>query len=142
VTCLLDTDLLVAWLLKREGKHHEAEAIVAKALVGAWGSPFVTDFVLDEALTLLMVRGAPSEAIDRLLAATFEGPTHGQAPPIPVSRVSDGAFREAVPLFRRHYRRGLSFTDCTSLAVMAERHVAVIASFDRGFDGLVARLPS
>jgi uncharacterized protein len=140
VTCLLDTDVVVAWLLTREAKHREAAAIVAKALAGAWGSPFVTDFVLDEALTLLMVRGAPPEVADRLLAVTFAGLADDTSPPIPVARVSDQAFKGAIPLFRRHYRRGLSFTDCTTLAVMAERRVDVVASFDRGFDGLAARV--
>ncbi len=140
MTCLVDTDVLVAWLSAREARHSEAIELVRKALAGAWGSPFVTDFVLDEALTLLMARGLPADADDRLLAVTVAGLADGSSPPIPVVRVSDQAFKGAIPLFRRHYRRGLSFTDCTTLAVLAERRVEVVASFDRGFDGLAARV--
>jgi predicted nucleic acid-binding protein len=54
--------------------------------------------------------------------------------------VSDQSFAQAVRLFRRHYRRGLSFTDCTTLSVATERKVGQVASFDRGFDGLIARV--
>jgi predicted nucleic acid-binding protein len=34
----------------------------------------------------------------------------------------------------------MSFTDCTSLALMEMRGIEGIASFDSGFDGLVKRI--
>jgi predicted nucleic acid-binding protein len=49
-------------------------------------------------------------------------------------------FAEALGLLRRHRERRLSFTDCTSMAVMAAAGIAAIATFDKGFDGLVARV--
>ncbi len=113
-----------------------------RLLGGTWGEPFVTDFVLDEALTLVMARGLPLEAADRILALAGMAVAPGAAASVTVARVSDRSLRAAFPLFRRHYRRGLSFTDCTSIATLDERRGDVIASFDRGFDGLVARVPS
>lgn len=139
MTCLVDTDVLVAWVSKREDRHAQARALLDEALRGAWGAPFVTDYVVDEALTFLMARQAPIETAERVLALTLGHPVPGLAPAFPTVRVSDEAFRHSVPLFRRHYKRGLSFTDCTSLAIMAEREAQTILSFDRGFDGLVAR---
>lgn len=142
MTILLDTDVLVAWINKREGKHHQAMQLVDRILEGAWGPPSTTDYVLDEALTLLLARGAAPEAADRLLGFTVGSGAGGGRPGFPLVRVTDSAFGGAIPLFRRYFRRGLSFTDCTSLAFMAERRLDAIASFDRGFDGLAARVES
>ncbi len=140
MTCLLDTDVLVSWVSTREARHRDSRALLARALEGAWGAPFVTDFVLDEALTLVMARGLPLEAADRILALAGRPMVPGGPAPLTVARVSDRSFKAAFPLFRRHFRRGLSFTDCTSIATMDERNAKVIASFDSGFDGLVARV--
>jgi predicted nucleic acid-binding protein len=142
VTCLLDTDFLVSWVSAREARHGESQVLMARALEGAWGAPFVTDFVLDEALTLLMARGLPLEAADRVLAMVGQAIVPGGPAPVMVARVSDRSFKAAFPLFRRHFRRGLSFTDCTTLATMDERGADVIVSFDKGFDGLVVRAHS
>lgn len=140
MTCLVDTDVLVSWVSAREARHREAKALMSKALAGSWGAPFVTDFILDEALTLVMARGLPIEAADRLLALVGRAVTPGGAAAVSLVRVSDRSFKAALPLFRRHYRRGLSFTDCTSIAMMDERGGEAVASFDRGFDGIVARV--
>jgi predicted nucleic acid-binding protein len=37
-------------------------------------------------------------------------------------------------------RAGLSFTDCTSIATIENLGLEAIALFDRGFDGVVARI--
>lgn len=142
MTCFLDTDVLVSWVSTREAKHRESRALLGKVLGGSWGAPFVTDFVLDEALTLIQARGLPLEAADRVLALAGRAIIPGGAAAVSVARVSDRSFKAAFLLFRRHYRRGLSFTDCTSVAMIDERGADVIASFDRGFDGLVARVHS
>lgn len=142
MTILLDTDVLISFINRREGKHAQAAELMRQILEGRWGAPAITDYVLDEALTLLKVRGAPPEAADRLLKLAFEATAPGRTSPLPLVRVTDAAFARAIPLFRRHFRRGLSFTDCTILAVMAERGIEPLASFDRGFDGLAARVVS
>jgi predicted nucleic acid-binding protein len=50
--------------------------------------------------------------------------------------------QKAWPVFERHYEdEGLSFTDCTSLVAIRRRGIDAIASFDDGFDGLVATVP-
>lgn len=140
MTILVDTDVLVAFINRREARHTEALGVMRKAFGGTWGAPAVTDFVIDEALTLLQARGAGMVAVDRVLSLVFEPIERGRPPLLPLQRVSDRALGDAVRHFRKHYRRGLSFTDCTTLAVAGERSVGQVASFDRGFDGLLARI--
>jgi predicted nucleic acid-binding protein len=42
--------------------------------------------------------------------------------------------------FRALSRAGLSFTDCTSVAVVERAEFAGIVSFNAGFDGVIERL--
>jgi len=57
VTVLVDTDVLVALISKRERRNGDAVRLLDRILERTWGAPFVTDYVLDEALTFLMARG-------------------------------------------------------------------------------------
>ena len=43
-------------------------------------------------------------------------------------------------LFTEYPERRLSFTDCTSIALMRKRGIDAIASFDRDFDGIIPRI--
>jgi len=47
-------------------------------------------------------------------------------------------FNKAWKYFQRY--KELSFTDCTSLALIEEYEIDYIASFDSDFDGIVARI--
>ncbi len=140
MTVLIDTDVLVSFISVRERDHTAAVAIMKAALAGRWGTPYTTDYIIDESLTLLMARRARLDAADRLLALVLP---RGPSSPVPIlpMRVSDAAFSESIRLFRRHFDRGLSFTDCTTLSVASERRVPQVASFDGGFDGLLNRVP-
>lgn len=140
MTLLVDTDMLVAFINRREARHEAATELMKRALDGAWGAPATTDFVLDEALTLLQARGAPLSTADRVLILVFDPVRKDGQAALPLLRVGERALSDAVRHFRRHYRRGLSFTDCTTLALAAEREIEHVASFDRGFDGLLARV--
>jgi len=55
-------------------------------------------------------------------------------------RVSGDAFNATWELLKSLKERFLSFTDCTSLALMEKNGIKRIASFDSGFDGLVERI--
>jgi predicted nucleic acid-binding protein len=62
------------------------------------------------------------------------------SPRIVKLRVSEDIFQAAWGKFRSLGNRPLSFTDCTSLALMEKNGIESIASFDPGFDGLVKRI--
>ena len=140
MTVLFDTDVLVAFLNHRDGRHETAAHMVREISSGRWGTPLITDYVLDEALTLLMARGAGLAAADRLLSMVAAKSEGGAGPRLLIWRVDESVFSEAILLFRRHFARGLSFTDCTTLALVGAMGVDFVASFDHGFDGLVSRV--
>lgn len=130
--------MVIAFLHKRDSRHAEAARVVPPLLEGARGPPGITDDVVDEILTFLVARGATRAQLDRAIAFLLgDGAKPG---PLALHRVGVDHFTEALRLVRRHRDRRLSFTDCTSLAVMTSAGIGAIASFDKGFDGLVERL--
>lgn len=101
------------------------------------GPAYTTDYVFDEAVTVALVRTKRSDvavALGKLIL--------GQDTPsfIEILNVDEETFSNAWTLFKRYSERGLSFTDCASLAMMENRRIDRIASFDAGFDGITSRV--
>jgi len=85
-----------------------------------------TDFVIDETLTLIRFRLGLTAArgwwqqIDRSARLRWE-------------RVESDRFERARQLFFQHRDKDLSFTDCTSIAVMRELKLTTVITTDRHF---------
>lgn len=85
-----------------------------------------TDYVLDELLTLLKVRGYAAIAFsigDKFLA--------GKACQLEYVQAAD--INRAWNIFSQFRDKGWSFTDCTSLAIMERLQVSVACAFDSHF---------
>ncbi len=95
----------------------------------------MSDYVVDEVMAFLVARGASARNVRDAIA--FVLGSEDEPSPFQLRFVSADAFAAAVVLLPRHRDRGLSFTDCTTLALMAATGVRKLATFDRGFDGLV-----
>ena len=138
MSVLVDSSALIAFLHQRDRLHETAERLLAPILDGERGPAAITDDIVDEVLTFLVARGATRSHLDRAIGFLLgDGATPGA---FVLHRVGPDHFAEALGLLRRHRERRLSFTDCTSMAVMAAAGIAAIATFDKGFDGLVARV--
>ena len=133
MSVVLDTGFVVALAYPDDANSVRAADLFGEIAEGRHGAAFVTDYVVDEALTLVWVRTHRSPVVaqlpDLLLAAKPE-----DRPGRPIF-VGEAAFREAARLHRQMHAR-LSFTDCTTLAAMEERGITKVATFERGFDGL------
>lgn len=140
MSILVDSSVIIAFLHRRDRMHAAGVRLLGPLLGGARGSPAITDDVANEVLTFLVVKGASRAQLERAIAFLFgDGSEPG---PFVLHRVGPDHFAEALRLLRRLRERRLSFTDCTALAVMGASGIPVIASFDRGFDGLVERAGS
>ena len=103
---------------------------------GKYGRAYTSDYVFDETVTFsLMKTKDVRKALDvgRLILGDEEFPRF-----VDILFVDKGVFNKAWEIFLKYGR--LSFTDCTSVVVMDEYEIGYIASFDSGFDGVVARL--
>ena len=90
-----------------------------------------TDYVIDETLTLLKVRGHAPLAME-LGEALFGGELAD------VVLVTEDDVQRAWQTFRQFDDKGWSFTDCTSKVVMERLRVAQSFSFDRHFRQFVS----
>jgi len=102
-------------------------------LRGEHGEIYTSDYVMDEAVTLMLRR------TKRIELAINVGEYVLRSPRIRKLRVSEDVFNAAWEKFKS-LRKPMSFTDCTSLALVEKGGIGRIASFDSGFDGLVERI--
>jgi uncharacterized protein len=89
-------------------------------------SLLTTDYVVDETLTLLKVRGHATLALDlgkALFAAELAD----------IVLVTEEDIQQAWQTFRRFQDKDWSFTDCTSKVVMERLHAVEAFSFDHHF---------
>jgi predicted nucleic acid-binding protein len=142
VSILIDTGVWFGKLHGRDEHHEDAQSIVAACLDGEHGSVFTTTDIVDEAFALVRHRARGNgRGMVRDLAG-YTGFTEDRPTIATVIDTDRRCQQEAWPVFERHYEdKGLSFTDCTSLVAIRRRGIDAIASFDDGFDGLVATVP-
>lgn len=137
MSIFLDTGVLVAYHNRRDANHAAAKEIVEAAAQGHWGPAYTSDFVFDEAVTLALARTRRPDVASRVGDLVLGTGPHGRI--MGLAYVTPRLFLRAWAAFRRLAARGLSFTDCTSLALMKSLGIPEIASFDSDFDGLVSR---
>jgi hypothetical protein len=89
--------------------------------------PLITnDYIIDETLTLLRVRGQKGRALQ--LADAFLAGSLGT-----IHFVTQAEFQEALEVFQRYADKDWSFTDCTSKVVIEKLHITTAFAFDHHF---------
>jgi predicted nucleic acid-binding protein len=101
---------------------------------GVHGAIVTTNFVLDEAATLVRM-DADVVTASRLIHGALADPT------VTVVWIGPEHFAVALEMFERHEDKRWSFTDCTSFATMKELNIQTAFAFDRNFEeaGFVRR---
>jgi predicted nucleic acid-binding protein len=89
------------------------------------GSLFTSNYVLDETYTLLNARAGHYRAVAFMSSFGAAG--------ITVLRVTESIEHAAVAIFTQYDTPRLSFTDCTSFALVNAHHLDHVFSFDRHF---------
>lgn len=130
----LDTGVLLASVLADDVNHERAVSMLEKA--GAWRGVHTSDYVLAEGLNFIRQKVRRPNAAESFLALAF-GSNDEPALVDSVLRVHGGRFAAALDRYRREFDRGLSFTDWTSVVLVEEENFGAIATFDKGFRGLV-----
>lgn len=134
MSVFIDTGVFVAARNMRDINHKRAVKLLEKAIKGEYGEIFTSDYVFDEAVTVALVRtGRPN-------IAARTGQLILVMPGIRMVFVDEELFKDAWARFMRLAAKGLSFTDCVTLAVMDRYKIDYLLSFDKGFDGLVRRI--
>jgi uncharacterized protein len=124
----VDTSALVGRFLEPDEHHHRATTTMRTLL--REGRHFIsTDYVFDEVVTRVRGLGGHSNAVkagDAILESEI----------IELINVDPPLRKEAWKLFRKYKDHKLSFTDCTSFAVMDRFGISEAFTFDDDFKKL------
>lgn len=138
MSVFVDTGVYYALQNKRANHHAVAKTALEAVSDGDFGTAFTSDYVFDETVTLVRSRtGRYDEAktvTDRILGRNG---FHGTLNLLHVDR-SD--FDRAVEIFERYDDQPLSFIDATTVALVDQREIDAVLSFDDDFEGLVERI--
>lgn len=140
MTVLVDTGPLIAYLDPDDGRHDEAKSLLHRILSGQLGLPHSTDTVYDEGMTLIRLRKKNRRLMESYHTLFWPAPETNLRPFEVIPTTFDD-YKKAALYQIQHFDQGLSLTDCTLIHHALERK-AVIATFDRGFDGLIPVIPA
>jgi len=133
LSIFIDTGIFVALRNATDRNHQRAKELMKRVLRAEFGAIYTSDYVIDEAITTALAR------TKRLELAIDVGEYILSSPRIKKLRVSEDVFDAAWGKFKS-LRKPMSFTDCTSLALVEKGGIGRIASFDSSFDGLIERI--
>lgn len=139
MSVFIDTGVFVAFHNTKDQNHSRAVELLEQAAGGEYGSAFTSDYVFDEAVTLALMR-AKKPIITTAVGELILGKPPRMSPFVALLRVTEDIFTKSWRLFKRYMSKRLSFTDCTTVALMREAGVRDLLSFDRNFNGIVRRL--
>jgi uncharacterized protein len=130
----IDTRILVAVRNRSDHMHAEATRLMTGALKGEYGRICTSDFVLDEAITTALAR------THRHDLAVSTGKFVIDSPRIELLSVGREHFDLAWTKFQSLSKRPMSFTDCTTLALMEAHGIEKVMSFDAEFDDFAEKI--
>jgi len=121
----LDTSFLIAYH-NRKDENHEKVARWVRNIRKERISFLISDYIFDEVLTVLLVRGSKELSIEagrRIL----------ESDRIILIRVDDIVFDRAWEIYQNYSDKNWSFTDCTSYVLMKGLNILKGVSFDEHF---------
>ncbi|AJF59858.1 MAG: PilT protein [archaeon GW2011_AR10] len=122
----IDTVTLFAGFFVDEKHHVKAKEVVAAIAEGKVRDAVYSDYVLDELLTL--ARAKKGAAVSNEILEEIANSE------IKMEKVEQRHLSLAMELFKSYEK--LSFTDCTTVALMLDLGIKEIYSFDKGFDSV------
>ncbi|MHB8586717.1 MAG: type II toxin-antitoxin system VapC family toxin [Thermoplasmatota archaeon] len=132
----VDTGPLLAAVLQHDPDHVAAKAIFLRLGDGEWAGAYTSDYVLAEAWNFLRRKVKRKEPCESLYKLAF-GSADARPAFASILRIHGGLFARALTRYREEFDRGLSLTDWTTVVAMEESAIDMLATFDRGFEGLV-----
>lgn len=120
MSVLIDTCIFVALSNSRDVNHNRAKELVMECMEHRYGRPFLSDYIFDEILTTAFVRTKNHkksvELGEYILGSEIE-----------LISIDEQCFQQAWEIYQKNK---LSFTDCSSLALMKLYGINNLLTFD------------
>jgi len=122
---ILDTSFIIAHKIKNDSLHKRTTKIIEEIESGKYNEEIISDYIFNEVVTVALLKvkdlGFVSKLGDELLNA------------IKIIKIDDKLLNDSWEIFKSQKKTKLSFTDCSILAIMKERGIKHIATFDEDF---------
>ena len=129
MTIFIDSGGWMSVLMETD-RFHQAGAAYFLSILRTGAKLMTSDYVLDETITRLTYDAGHRKAVEFLQFVRHALDDRA----LIVRRIDEALWRDAETLFLRYTETRLSFTDCTSFAILANRHADVVFGFDSHFE--------
>lgn len=124
---LVDSGVWIGASNPKDSHYREAVAVLKAILKGELGKILITDLIFDETVTYIRRKVGRKQSIEA--ARMLLDSKH-----VEIIHIDEHIFNAAYHMFERYQE--LSFTDAASVAIMIDRGIQQIFSFDKGFDSI------
>ncbi len=124
---LVDSGVWIGASNPKDSHHREAAAVLKAILRGEPGRALITNLIFSEVVTYVRRKIGPKQSAEA--ARILLDSKH-----VEIIHIDEHIFNAAYHMFERYPE--LSFTDAVSVAIMRDRSIQQIISFDKGFDGI------
>lgn len=121
---ILDTSFLVSYYNIRDENHNKAEELMKKISEEEM-DVVISDYVFGECCTVLLMRLKDSKKTIEICKAIKN---------LEILKIDDGVFERTWEFFKEQKQTKMSFTDCSTLALMDMNGIKLIATFDEDFN--------
>lgn len=122
----IDTSAFYAMEVQTDTNHNTASRVKADIAKNKYGLLCTTNYIINETLTLFRFKVGHKETI------AFWAKVR-KSKSLKIIRIDEAIEDSAWNIFKNHEDKELSFTDCTSFAVMKELAIEKAFAFDQHF---------
>ena len=135
---IIDTNFFVALFNKRDNNHARAKSILNELKTTIWGTRILTDYVVDETITMLWVQTHTKEIVQNFYDKIVLNRKFARVEKITSEDITKAW--EIWKTYAEYPKRPLSFTDSSLLAIIERLQISNLVTFDSEFDGLVTTI--
>lgn len=121
----LDTSFIIASKIEDDGNHEKSMEILTEVAQGKISNPVISDYIFDETMTI-MLHKTKNLSLAQDLGTILKSAVN-------IIKVDEKIFESSWNIFKDQKGTHFSFTDCTILALMKEKGIKDIATFDKEF---------
>jgi len=121
---IIDTSFLIAYYNLKDDNHNKAEKVM-NDLISKNYDVYISDYIFDECCTVLLMRLKDSKKCIEVcnLIKSLE-----------MLNIDESGFENSWNIFKEQKKTKMSFTDCSTLALMDANGIEKITTFDEEFD--------
>ncbi len=121
----LDSSFIVACKIEDDENHRKAIDYLTKIIEERYENFITSDFIFDEVVTVVFVKtkdiNAAIDAGSILRVSSI------------IKKIDEEVFEKSWEIFKEQRNTKLSFTDCSTIALMVKEGIKNIATFDSDF---------